>query len=496
MGASTLRQARKSSRAFRRRMLAGTLAFVALSAASCGGKNIGQELDDLQGKISSTAGQLGSTAGLTELQLLDTLAMKVQELRIQWKDILGDSITTLDLEQQKTLDTLSQAAGKVDTLIDHTTRLEDLAVLDVNVLLAKVGLAPSNEIRRIVPSAQSHKDSGVYSYEVTLPLFGTGNEITGIRLNGVDVTNWKKDLPPHGFRLDIPTAMIEKSFSDWDLGKAQLQIDLKTPEPWWKIWKSSLKQTVTVSTGLFPRHPLRYWFATHPHHFEVDRRDGHLEKVNSPPTLIPGCGNSGCEWFFNICATAPVGAEPIGDVVEQSDSFRGWGEFHPPPSVQANVTCMVYRQNSHNQNRTVWFSTHYHPLIDVPETRYYTLIPLSANGTPTGNGESLQSQLVLLSNSGPSSPGKASSDAPPPSPNPTYVTPNGDLGPTPRALDLGKTYIIQLDREVAWELVVQAFSGETITLSPTVLAPLPGAPKVVSARTDIGRLRVDTTAPY
>jgi hypothetical protein len=180
---------------------------------SCGGKNIGQELDDIQGRIVSTAGQLGSTAGLTELQLLDTLAMKVQELRVQWKDILGDSIATLDLEQQKTLDTVSQAVGKVDTLIDHTTRLEDLAVLDVNVLLAKAGLAPSNEIRRIVPSAQSHKDSGLYSYEVTLPLFGTGNEITGVRLNGVDVMisqslHWECPIGSHGIDLQLSFCQV------------------------------------------------------------------------------------------------------------------------------------------------------------------------------------------------------------------------------------------------------------------------------------------------
>lgn len=480
-----------------RRLVLTVVFVVAALVVSCGGKNIGQELDDLQGRISSTAGQLGSTAGLTELQLLDTLAMKVQELRVQWKDTLGDSITTLDLEQQKTLDTLSQAVGKVDSLIDHTTRLEDLSVLDVNVLLSKVGLAPTNEIRRIVPSAQAHKDSGVYTYEITLPLFGTGNEITGIRLNGIDVSKWKSDLPPHGFRLDVPAAVIEKSFGDWDLSKAQLQIDLRTPEPWWKVWKSSLKQTVTIDTGLFPRHPLRYWFATHPHRFEVDRDPAHLEKVNSPPTMIPGCGVSGCQWFFNICATAPGGAEPIGDLAEQHDSFNGWGEFHPPPTVQANVTCVVYRQNSHNQNRTVWFATHYHPLKDITESHYYTLVPLSAEGTASQPDPSQSQSVPFSQGAAPTSSGPPpSSGAQPPTPNPTYAPPNGDASPSPRPLDLGRTYILQIDREVNWELVVQAFSGETITLSPTVLAPLPGAPKVISVRTEPERLRIDTTAPF
>jgi hypothetical protein len=104
-------RARRLTRCSTRLMCIITILLTAF-LGSCGGKNIGQELDDLQGRIVSTAGQLGSTAGLTELQLLDTLAMKVQELRVQWKDILGDSITTLDLEQQKTLDTVSQAVGR------------------------------------------------------------------------------------------------------------------------------------------------------------------------------------------------------------------------------------------------------------------------------------------------------------------------------------------------------------------------------------------------
>ncbi len=135
--------------------------------------------------------------------------------------------------------------------------------------------------------------------------------------------------------------------------------------------------------------------------------------------------------------------------------------------------------------------------MDVPETHYYTLAALSADGTSAGNGSDVQSQMVPLSRSiVSSSAAKPNSGEPAPVPNPTYVAPNGDAGPTPRLLDLGRTYIVQVDREVNWELVVQAFSGETITLSPTVLAPLQGAPKVVAVRTEPGRLRIDTTPPY
>src|ERR1700741_1294414 len=49
------------------------------------------------------------------------------------------------------------------------------------------------------------------------------------------------------------------------------------------------------------------------------------------------------------------------------------------------------------------------------------------------------------------------------------TTLDGDVAVPPK---LKKEESTVRDREVNWELVVQAFSGETITLSPTVLAPM------------------------
>jgi hypothetical protein len=354
------------------------LLLLLMNMLNCGGQNIGQALDDLEGKIDSVAGQLGKTAGLTELQLLDTLKMKVEELRAQWKDILGDSISSLDLEQQKMLDNISQATGKVQTLIDSTTKLEDLAVLDVSVIMSKVGLAPTDQIRRVVPSGQAYKGkTGIYTYEITLPLFGTENKITGIKFNDLDVMKWKQDVPPHQITLHIPADQLDNAFDDWSLQTGKLQIDLTIPQPSWKVWKSDIKEKLVINTGLFPRHPLRYWFAEHPTHQEVDQ--DHQLEVNAPPTMIPGCGNSGCYLSYNVCAVAPVGAQPVGDAYNFQDSFSGWGTFAPPPRVSNNTICLTYVQHSHNQNRSVWFTAHYHPLKDVPETHYFTLLPLAVD---------------------------------------------------------------------------------------------------------------------
>jgi hypothetical protein len=50
-----------------------------------------------------------------------------------------------------------------------------------------------------------------------------------------------------------------------------------------------------------------------------------------------------------------------------------------PPRISDNTICLTYVQHSHNQTRTVWFSAHYRPLKDVPETHYFTLVPQSAD---------------------------------------------------------------------------------------------------------------------
>ena len=475
-----------------------------LILSSCGGPNIGQSLDDLQGKITSAGGILGHTTGLAEEQAFDILKLRIQELRVQLKDSLNESINTLDTEQSKTLDNLRKGTDQVHSVINHATKLEDLAVLDVNAIMSKFGLSVGPEIRRVEPSALTYKRSGYYSYVVTLPLFGTGNTITGIRVNNIEVMQFKSDLKPHGFRLDIPVGKLEPSFDDWKLMLARLEIDLQTPtSKWWKPWAAPIKQTLLVSTGLFPRYPLRYWFAEHPHHSDVDSDPAHVQVMNSPQTLIPGCGNSGCYLSYNVCAAAPVGAQPVGDAYDPHDSFNGWGQFIGNPVSNGNLTCWTYQQHSHNQNRNVWFSAHYRPLKDVTDTVYYVLTPLTVPSVPltakqaanfevaraNGNASmlSISSMTFGASMSTPSQ-----GDGP--VSNSKYFAPSGDTGPVPRPMAYEFTYFGPYHIGVNYELVVQAFTGDTITLTPTA----GGGPK---SQLDVApengeRLRIQTKAPW
>jgi hypothetical protein len=480
------------------------LAIVTFPLLSCGSKNVGQMLDDVEGQIQKMAGGLGSTADLTELQLLDTLLMKVKELREQWKDVLGDTVDKLDLEQQKTLDTLTQATSKVHGVLDHVTQIQDYAVLDMNVLLSKVGLASNDQIRRVTPSAQSFKKAGLYTYRITLPLFGTGNKVEQISIGDVDVTQWKRDDPPHAIILDVPVKQMDHLFDEWDLKRPELKIHLKGQKSWWQFWAKDPESDVVIHTGTFPRQPIRYWFAEHPHHSEVDMAQ--FAEVSSPPTMIPGCGSSGCYRSWEVCAVAPVGTAPTGELLEKHDSFGGWGDFLPPPRVSTNLTCMTYQQHSHDTNRSVWFKTRYHPLVDKEDTNYFTLLPLTADGEakpsvnkPAQQGSSAAvanlnaavSQLVLLGGAISASASITTSGSGPVS-NPTYNPPNGDTGPTPRPMSLEATYVVQVPQpDIGWELVAQPFTGNPIILSPTKLSD-----PMITVRREPGRLLIETKSPF
>ena len=468
-------------------LVAGLTMLAAFPAVA---KNVGQELDDMQGRIAATAGGLAGTAALSEKQLLDALILKIQELRDIWKDSLDKTVDTLDLEQKKTLDTINQAAAQANSVIDNVKSVDDLAVLDINVLLSKVGLASvDKEARRVEPSAQIYKPAGIYTYVVMLPIFGTGNTISDIRLNKTSVIAQKTDLPPHGFRLNIPVSILNGVFEDWSLGQTKLEVDLQVSNrAWYQPWKKATRtQTVTLSLGMFPKQPLRYWLAEHSSHAEIDRDPAHLISLDSQVLPVAGCGNDGCNLYHNVCATAPVGTEPIGDLIATHDSFNGWGAFEGAPRVTANVICMTYHQHSHNQLRNVWFSTHYRPFKNVNDTHYYPLTALDVGGPQAAD---VPSKLQFLSASVKSQ-GNSKNTGSGPTANAAYVPPAGTQGPAARPLSYGKSYVAPLDAGSIWELVVQDFSGTT-----TVITTTGGSTKQIAATPEGARLKVVTQAPY
>jgi hypothetical protein len=545
--------AQSARNGFRNLVVSLAVILIATLQGSCGGgKNLGQALDDLAGKVASLAGQLGSTAGLTERQLFDILNLEIQRLRSDWKGMLNDSITQLDQEQQTVLNNLKKAIDNVDGLLTHIDRMQDYAVIDVNVLLAKLGLGRDNQVRRIEPSAQSYKRDGSYEYLVTFPIFGTDHKITKISVGGYDVTKSKTDALPHGFRVSIPAETLNKLADESQLVVVDLVINIETPAPKGKFLQKPLQQDVSVSTGLFPKYPLRYWLASHPKSWEIDDDPAHIQVVNAPQTLIPGCGNSGCYLSYQVCATTPVGTQPLGDFLNPHDSFIGWGDFAGGVSVAGNVVCRTYVQHSHNQNRNVWFSTSYRPLKEVQHTLYHTLAAVSlgattpmstaknstaesgAAETPTttgGNGggfvpiaalisgvqSAIDAQAAMMRQAAfaalvqvgaplatiqsiAAQPKSNVNTAPPGGgdavPNPQYSPPNGDTGPTPRPLEFARTYFVPMQKGTNWELEVRAFTGEHITLSPSQLTPNKKLPQVITASWETDRLRFDTNQPY
>jgi hypothetical protein len=75
---------------------------------------------------------------------------------------------------------------------------------------------------------------------------------------------------------------------------------------------------------------------------------------------IPGCGDSGCNAYYNVCTNFPFGAQPVG-TVNLVDTFSGWGGFGAV-AYGPSQACQAYWQHSHNVARNVKIDVAYHPL--------------------------------------------------------------------------------------------------------------------------------------
>jgi len=60
---------------------------------------------------------------------------------------------------------------------------------------------------------------------------------------------------------------------------------------------------------LFPRYPAEYRLTEQDQGAIVD--DTHTEVQIGREMAIPGCGDSGCNSYYNVCTDLPPGAQPI-----------------------------------------------------------------------------------------------------------------------------------------------------------------------------------------
>src|SRR6202041_3652376 len=71
---------------------------------------------------------------------------------------------------------------------------------------------------------------------------------------------------------------------------------------------------------------------------------GETRIQKGPLMTIPGCGNSGCNAYYNVCVDVPPGATPIA-ITNYYDSFIGWGGFGQTRKTPTGF-CAVYWQHS------------------------------------------------------------------------------------------------------------------------------------------------------
>ncbi len=63
---------------------------------------------------------------------------------------------------------------------------------------------------------------------------------------------------------------------------------------------------------------------------------------------VGGCGESGCNAYYNVCAAVPIGVA-VTRTVNLYDSFSGWGGFGALTVLDGSV-CHVYTKISSSGN--------------------------------------------------------------------------------------------------------------------------------------------------
>jgi hypothetical protein len=167
---------------------------------------------------------------------------------------------------------------------------------------------------------------------------------------------------------------LEKHFKDRELSEIPVQISQKVKP------RDKSPRMYKFSLELLPIYPAGYRLTEY-----ASAKAVNTNKINvTNPRLfyVAGCGNDGCNAYFNICEDVPAGAQIIG-AGDYYDSFVGWGGFAAAiPNSTGTGMCAKYWQHSHNVGRNVGFSVRYHPLESATVERDLPLTPFSINKSP------------------------------------------------------------------------------------------------------------------
>lgn len=364
------------------------LTLLAISSSRCGpvdpltvaasGITASAVLDKLDEKATHILGQAAGVAGLVTAKAARDLQLLIAAARQELHDELSSNWDRLDSQKISILREIDASTERLNKAIKAGGRLEDTVALDIGELLSRLPFSKRvPALRRIDGATQYFRDAGVYRLVLTGNMFMPFEPGAVLKINGkvVDQT-WMNSEPPYGLAVTIPSTFLADSFDDTKLAyvPATLATSVPNRRSALQFWRKAVRPAkFAFKLELFPRYAVAYRLTEY-------RKEKVVDPVNTAIqpggiSVIPGCGESGCNAYYTICTDVPAGAVPI-EFVSPYDSFQGWGGFGNA-RLTATGMCATYWQHSHNVTRNVKFDVRYRPLVDVTVKRDIQLIPLT-----------------------------------------------------------------------------------------------------------------------
>jgi hypothetical protein len=443
-------------------------------------------LDRLDEKATNIVQNAGAVGSLLTSKAARDVQLEIMAARQQLHDELNQNWDRLDGEKVSALRAIDSVLEELSKNVAQAGRLEDDLALDVDQQLNKIPfLAKAFTLRRVWGASQYYRPQGLYVISLHGNIFDQSAGTPEVWIGGQHLAAPPLMKPPYDVVLNIPVELINKHFQDRKLSYVDVVVKQKVPNrPYsFQIWRDEYRLAdFRFMLELFPRYPAAYRLTEYDIEPTIDTSQ--VKVWPRREMYIPGCGNSGCNAYYNVCEDVPAGAQPI-KAVDFYDSFNGWGGFGQQ-TVTSTGVCVVYWQHSHNVGRNVGFNVQYYPASSHVVPHDIALAPISSDSlsdyfkgddptdTAAAKDKSVTPQTVV--DSGP------------------YAIVEGGIDHG--AVRLGRTYDAHFSNNMtSFTLVFRTFTGEELILTPGKKSDLLDA-SPVEDKTSFKRMTVGIKPPW
>jgi len=415
-------------------------------------------LDKLSDKANNVVQNAGAVGSLVASKAARDIQLEIMAARIQLHDELNQNVDRLDQQKVSVLKEIDSSLTQISNDISRVSEMQDDLVLDIDGVLNRVPfLKDVKTIRRIWGASQYYRPNGIYIVTLHGNIFDTGAGAPDVTVGGRHLSAPPIVQPPYDVRLEIPASMLNDRFQDRKLTQVPVVVKQRVyaRDYWLQVWRDEYKtQEYNFTIELFPKYPAAYRLTEFDSMPDFDQS----QTLTWPrrETLIPGCGNPGCNAYYQISEDLPPNNQPAGPPAwtnfYDSRGVNWYSGFGPCHNTSTGAVC-TYWQHSHDQARNVGFDVLYHPPKTVTVARDIELVPIS--------GESLSHYFDD------------------PQANDAGQAKDAQVGPTGQsyaiaekgidhgAVRIGQTYDIHFNNSMkSYTLVFRTFTGQEIVVTP------------------------------